>query len=183
MRKTREAGIAVIGMKNLITMTWPPSTRVQHTDIRKDKTGGTTPQQALVKWVLDDPYIDTTIPGMTSFEHLEDNLAVMGKKLTQADEDIIRKHCDAVKTHYCRGVAGCTGCAGQCPKGVHICEINRCIGYAYGYRDMALALENYRALPKNQRLDACTDCDECQVKCINGLDLTENIRTARELFC
>ncbi len=67
---------------DLITMTWPPETRVPHEDIRKDKTSKTTPKQALIKWVLEDNYVDTTIPGMTTFEHLSDNLAVMGMKLT-----------------------------------------------------------------------------------------------------
>ncbi|MBT4482332.1 MAG: aldo/keto reductase [Candidatus Latescibacteria bacterium] len=182
IQKTREAGIAIIGMKNLITMTWPPDTRVPYEDIRKDKSTKTTPQQALLKWVLDDNYVDTIIPGMTTFEHLNDNLAVMGMKLTLDDRRIIRRYCEGVKSTYCRGVAGCTECREKCPKGVKVCDINRCLGYAYGYKDLDLAYENYQALPKSNRVDICADCDECAVKCVNGLNLTENIRKARELF-
>ena len=126
--------------------------------------------------------MDTIIPGMTTFEHLNDNLAVMGMKLTLDDRRIIHRYCEGVKSTYCRGVAGCTGCREKCPKGVEICNINRCLGYAYGYNDMELAHENYKALPQSSRLDICADCDECTVKCINGLNLTENIRKARELF-
>lgn len=183
IRKTRKAGIAVIAMKNLISMVWPPSDRKPLEDIRKDKSVKTTPQQALIKWVLDDEFIDTTIPGMTSFEHLNDNLAVMGMKLTEEDRGIIRRFCADVDKRYCSGVAGCTGCADSCPNGVRVCEINRCLGYAYGYRDMELALENYRNLPSDQKLDACADCGECTVKCVRGLDIARNITMARELFC
>ena len=122
------------------------------------------------------------IPGMTTFEHLEDNLAVMGMKLTRNDEHIIRRYCESIKYRYCRGVAGCTGCKGKCPNGVEIKEINRCLGYAYGYRDLALAHENYQALPRSKRVDTCVDCSECAVQCVNGINLTENIQQARKLF-
>ncbi len=182
IRKAREAGIAIIGMKNLITMTWPPSTRVQHKDISKGISSKTTPQQALIKWVLEDRFVDTTIPGMTTFEHLNDNLAVMGMKLTFDDQRIMRRYSENVKSRYCRGVAGCTGCKDKCPKGVKVNEINRCLNYAYGYGNLELAHENYQALPPSNRLDTCAECDVCEVKCVNGLNLTENIQRARELF-
>lgn len=182
IKKAREAGIAIIGMKNLITMTSPPSTRVKLDNFRKDSTSKTTAQQALIKWVLEDRFVDTTIPGMTTFEHLADDMAVMGMKLTFDDKRIIRRYCENIEGHYCRGVAGCTGCNDKCPKGVSVREINRCLGYAYGYNDIELAQENYEALPRSNRLDNCADCDECTVQCVNGLDLTENVRKARELF-
>jgi len=182
IKKVREAGIAVIGMKNLITMTWPPETRKPLEDIRADTSGATTPQQALIKWVLDDEYVDTTIPGMTTFEHLADDMSVMGMKLSAADEDIIRRYCGEAGKWYCRGVAGCDGCREQCPKGVRVCELNRCLMYAHGYGSMGLAYENYRALPRSDRVDVCSECDECSVTCVNGLNLTESVREAKRLF-
>ena len=30
--------------------------------------------------------------------------------------------------------------------------------------------------------DVCEDCEKCVVKCVNELNLTENIQRARELF-
>jgi len=179
IKKAREAGIAIIGMKTLITTERP---RKPFPDIRKDKTGKTTNQQALLKWVLEDPYVDTLIPGMTSFEQLADDLAVMGMKLTFDDKRILRRYSEKTKGIYCCGVSGCTGCKGKCPKGVEINELNRCINYAFGYGDVELAKENYRALPQSNRVDICADCDECAVECVNGLNLTENIQKARELF-
>jgi len=182
IRKVREAGIAVIGMKNLITMTSPSSTRVQLDDIREDKNSSTTPQQALLKWVLEDPYVDTIIPGMTAFEHLSDNLAVMGKQLTFEDTRILKKYAAAKSDSYCRCVVGCTGCRGKCPKGVEVSEFNRCLGYAYGYGSMELARENYAALPLSNRIEVCGDCDECTVKCVNGLNIGERITAVKRLF-
>ncbi len=181
IQKVRESGMAVIGMKNLITMTWPPETRKPLEDIRGDKSAS-TPQQALIKWVLEDPYVDTTIPGMTSFEHLTDDLSVMGMKLSQSDRRTLRKYGEAASPRYCRGVVGCDGCEGQCPFGVRVRELNRCVMYARGYGNIGLAHENYRALPSSDRVDVCGDCEECAVTCVNGLNLTETVNEAKRLF-
>ena len=178
IKRAREAGIAIIAMKTLITTERP---RKPFPDIRKDKSGSTN-EQALLKWILEDRYVDTIIPGMTSFEQLADDIAVMGMKLTFDDFRLLRHYGENTKGRYCRGVAGCTGCKDKCPLGVQVNEINRCLGYAYGYGDLDLAKENYLDLPRSNRIDICGDCDECAVKCVNGLNLTENIRRARELF-
>lgn len=182
IKNAREAGIGIIAMKNLITMTLPPSSRVKLEDIRRDKSSATTPEQALIKWVLEDKYVDTTIPGMTAFEHLADDLAIMGMKLTFDERRTLRRYGEFMNNRYCRGVAGCTDCLNQCPWGVKVSEINRCLRYVFGYNDLELARENYEALPRNNRLARCSDCDECVVRCKHGLDLSENIRIARELF-
>ena len=179
LEKARKAGIAIIAMKNLIAVERP---RNPFPDIREDKSGKTTNQQALIKWVLNHPFVDTTIPGMTSFEQLADDIAVMGLKLTFDDRSILERYGENTKGYYCHGLSGCTGCKDKCPKGVHINEINRCINYAYGYGNLELAHENYEALPPEWRVDACNDCEKCMVTCVNGLNLTENIHKARTLF-
>jgi predicted aldo/keto reductase-like oxidoreductase len=166
-------------MKTLITTERP---RKPFPDIRTDKTAKITNQQALLKWVLENPYVDATIPGMTSFEQLDDDIAVMGMKLTFDDHSILRQYGERAGGRYCRGVSGCTGCWEQCPKGVRVNELNRCINYADGYGDIGLAWENYLSLPGSSRVTVCSDCSECAVKCVHGLNLTENIQRARELF-
>ena len=177
--RAREAGIAIIVMKSLITTVRP---RKPFPDVRGDNAGSINNQQALLKWVLDNPSVDTIVPGMTSFEQLEDDLAIMGMKLGFEDRSILRRYGEGVRGRYCCGVSGCTGCTEQCPKGVDVKELNRCVNYATGYGDMELARENYRALPRTNRVDVCGDCGECAVKCVNGLDLTGSIGKARELF-
>ncbi|MFC1528981.1 aldo/keto reductase [Candidatus Latescibacterota bacterium] len=178
IKRAREAGIAVIGMKALITVERP---RKPFPDIREGKTNITN-QQALLKWVLNNPNVDTVIPGMSSFEHIADDTSVMGLKLTYEDHQILNRYSEAVKGHYCRGIAGCTGCRDKCPKGVDVCEINRCTNYAYGYENVTLARENHERLPESSRVAMCGDCEECEVKCAHGLDLTRTINQAKELF-
>ncbi len=180
IKKVREAGLAVIGMKNLLNFETRP--RKPLPDIRKDKNNSVTYAQALFKWVLNNPYVDTIIPGMTSFEQLDENMAIMGTKLSYEDQNILYRFSERIKGSHCFGLAGCTVCKEQCPKGVNVSELNRCLGYVYGYEDYKLARENYEELPLSQRVDVCGDCKECVVKCINGLNLAENVQRARELF-
>lgn len=183
--RARKAGIGIVAMKTFLNpidlATWKWETI---RDIRKDKKSKVTPIQALLKWVLEDPNVDTTVPGVTSFEQLAEDVAVMGMKMSFMDRRRLSRYAEALDDDgvYCRGAAGCTGCAGQCPKGVEICEVNRCLRYALGYGDPGLARENYARLPRSSRLDACCDCSECAVKCVNGLNLTESIRQARKMF-
>lgn len=178
IERMRKAGIAVIGMKNLISYT----SREPLKDIRDENSGSATYNQALLKWVLSNPYVDTIIPGMTAFEHLAENLAIMGTKMGFEDRLMLRRFSENTRGEHCRNLTGCTGCNGQCPKGVRVAELNRCLGYAYGYGDERLAWENYRQLPRASKVDQCRDCTECVVKCVNGLDLNRTVQRARELF-
>ncbi|MFC1512211.1 aldo/keto reductase [Candidatus Latescibacterota bacterium] len=185
IKRTREAGIAIIAMKNLLNMNAPHGSGGHSAleDIRAENIPGTTPEQALIKWALNNPYVDTTIPGMTSFEHLESDLAVMNLEFTFDTEKLLQGYIERFHGRYCHGFLGCNGCEGQCPRGVKVSEINRCLGYAYGYQNLELAQENYRYLPRNNRVDRCDDCSECIVKCKHGINLTEQIVRARALFC
>jgi predicted aldo/keto reductase-like oxidoreductase len=179
IRRVREAGIAVVGMKNLITIERP---RKPYPDIRTEEMQAISNQQALLKWALNNKYIDTVIPGISSFEHLADDVAAMGSKLTTGDRATLKKYGEKAGKIYCRGIAGCTGCKETCPYGVDMGELNRCVNYATGYGNIRLARENYDRLPLSGRVDRCDSCESCKVKCVNGLNPNESIRKARALF-
>jgi len=172
IERARKAGLAIIGMK----------TQVKGAGFPDHNMGDMTVNQAALKWVLRNPYVDTTIPGMTAFEHIDEDMAVMGMRLSFHENRTLKRYSERLQGNYCRGVAGCTGCFEQCPKGVEVCELNRCLGYANGYGNVELARENYDQLPASSRVDVCDDCDECLVRCVNGIDLNDTVRRARELF-
>lgn len=183
--RTRKAGLGIVAMKNLLNpvdiQTWNWE---QIPDIRPDRRMAITPAQALIKWVLEDENVDVTIPGMTAFEHVEDDVAVMNMKMNFSHRRALTRYAERVDRDggYCHGVAGCTGCEDQCPHGVSIREINRCIRYARGYGNPELARENYEQLPSSSRVAVCSSCEECVVKCVHGLNLTATVAVARTLF-
>jgi uncharacterized protein len=176
IKRARDAGIGIIAMKTQAKGKGNPDAA----------NGSQTPNQAALKWVLENKNVDTAIPGVTTFEQLAENLKVMGMKLSfqeKRESRELRQYGESLKGDYCSGVLGCKGCRDKCPNGVAVHEINRCLGYAYGYGDIRLAHENYSDIPSGRGVDVCADCGECVVKCVNGLNLTENVHRARSLFC
>ncbi|MFC1607706.1 aldo/keto reductase [Candidatus Latescibacterota bacterium] len=183
IERARKAGLGIIAMKNFLNpidlATWNWQTIP---DIRESKDVPATPTQALLKWVLDDRHVDTTIPGVTNFGQLEENVAVMGMKMSFDERQSLERHGSLLRGRYCSGVAGCTDCLDECPHGVALNDLNRCLSYAYGYGDPGLAREQYALLPESSRIDRCTQCEDCTVTCSQGIDSNTVIRRAREFF-
>lgn len=180
IEKARKSGIAIIGMKNLLNV--KTNLKKLKGDINEDKKSKISLRQALLKWVLNNPNVDLVIPGMETFEHLTENLEIMGTKLGINDYELLEEYSLKLAGASCLGVSGCTGCREKCPAGVDVMQINRSLVYLYGYGNPELAAANYSALSRDNRLDKCDNCETCKVKCVNGQNLTDNIRRARELF-
>ena len=159
-----KAGVGIIAMKTQLGNFPNPQ-------------GGMTPHQAALKWVLDNENVACAVPGMRSFSQLEQNFAVMGKRLAYRDRRKLERYQEATAALHC---AECGVCTGACPKGVDIHEVRRCAMYLDGYRDPTLAKENYRAIRANAA--PCTDCATCTVRCGNGTPLQPLLsRTHRRL--
>jgi len=139
--------------------------KTQRGDYRTPE-GGLTPHQAALKWVLDDKNVTCAIPGCRSLRHLEDNFAVMKKRLSYLDRRRLARFARATAGLYC---AGCGECAGACPYGVAIADVRRCSMYLDGYRDKPLARETYRSLAANAA--PCLDCATCLARCVRGRPL------------
>ncbi len=137
------------------------------------------PHQAALKWVLSNEGVTSTIPSMVSFQQVEENVQVMGSSFGLQDREILDTYGNAIDSRLCRL---CGECLPQCPKGVQVNDINRCVMYADMYRDISLAVENYNELPASRNLSQCADCTDCIIDCRYGLNVAENIRRAGELF-
>lgn len=162
-----EANIGVIAMKT------------QAGGYETDRFGDVSPHQAALRWVLNDPNVTAAIPGIVNLDQIKENAAVMGMKLTKADLETLEQYGQAIEPYYCHR---CQSCAPTCPMRVDIAEVNRSLMYAEGYRDLDLAQSTYRTIPKQASAATCGDCPSCTARCIHGLDLTERMGKARELF-
>ena len=151
-------------------------------ETRIESKSGMTTKQTLIKWVLEDENVDVTILGMTAFEHLDEDIAVMGMDFTADERHMLGRYAEAISPVVCRGVSGCTGCKNKCPYGVSILDLNRCVAYADSYHSLDTARENYHSLPISSRIEACDSCETCSVQCANGLNLDRIVQRARELF-
>jgi predicted aldo/keto reductase-like oxidoreductase len=136
-----------------------------------------SPNQAALKWALQNGNITAAIPGMRSMSELREDIAVMGMPFTQADRRILEKYSAAITPYYC-GLCG--QCEGTCPQGVEISTINRSLMYAEGYKSPELARATYREATISAA--ACLDCTNCVAQCVRGLDIASKMEQARTIL-
>ena len=133
---------------------------------------------AMLKWVINKPYIATTIPSMTDMDQLEENLKAMEQRYSDADEKMLAAHLEQIAPLYCRM---CGRCEGACQKGLPVADMLRSLTYADGYGQFALGRERFFELAVDRGV-RCADCDVCTVHCPHGLNVAGRLTRARELF-
>ncbi len=141
--------------------------------------GALSAHQSALKWVMNDPHVASTIPSMVTYDQLEENFKVIDSKLGWMDRKTLHRYGQVIDERLCRM---CGRCAGQCSAGVAVGDIQRCLMYAEGYRDMGLAQSNYAALSAAENLQACRSCNGCTVTCAHGVNISANLRRAQQIF-
>ena len=130
--------------------------------------------KAALKWVLNDENVCTTIPGMTSFEQLEQNLKVMSSLALSGKEKGELKTASKLRgSLFCQN---CRSCIPTCPNGVEIPSLMRAYMYAEGYGNFVQAKMTVEKLEKNQGLSVCEDCSSCTALCHNGIDIASRLK-------
>lgn len=167
IEKAHKAGVGVIAMK----------TQQGGYKVGEGEKGA--PHQAALRWVLSNPAVTCAIPGVSSYEMLEENVSVMGTKLSAADLQDLRRYADATASVLCRL---CGECTKTCRQQIEICESLRCLMYAEGYNDLRLAREEYAGLQPFERADACRLCSDCSARCVKGLRIQERMLTADRIL-
>ncbi len=155
--RAAQAGLGIVGMKAI---------RGGNRQTPTVKNSG-----AALKWVLQDPNVSTIVPGFTTFDELNVDLAVMQDvTLTDSERKDLQKDA-SLHGLYCQG---CRQCLGQCPEHLPIPDLMRAYMYTYAYRNLAHAQETILSLNLPTRV--CEDCTLCPVKCSIGFNVSAKIR-------
>ena len=149
IRAVADSGIGVIAMKTQAGGYASPP-------------GGFSPHQAALAWVLANPGVVTTIPSMTSYAQVEENLGARGKRFALADRIALGRYALEIGDRHC-GLCG--ACGGVCPSGVEVPNVLRALTYLEGYREEDLARSAYGSLPPGRNAAACGECEACLVAC------------------
>jgi predicted aldo/keto reductase-like oxidoreductase len=159
IKKASQAGIGIVAMKTLAGGGF----------LDKEKTKPINSTAAL-KWVLSNPDVTTTIPGMTDFDQLDLNVKILADiSITDAEKkDLIIAQAETGL--YC---TGCTKCLQSCPKNLPIPDLMRAYMYAYGYSNPGMAYSLLGELGTND--NPCKDCNNCQVNCTKNFNIREKI--------
>lgn len=158
IEKAAAAGMGVVAMKTLAGG-W----------LDKERTKPVNAQAAL-KWVISNPNVHTTIPGITAFDQLETDLKVM-RDVALTEQEKADLVADASYPGlYCNA---CSHCVPGCPGNLPIPELMRAYMYAYGYRNAAMASE--LIAETSVKADPCAGCETCSASCVRGFDLKGKI--------
>lgn len=137
--------------------------------------GGFSPHQAALAWVLSNPGVAATIPSMTSYAQVEENLGARGKRFALADRIALGRYALEIGDRHC-GLCG--ACGGACPSGVEVPNVLRALTYLEGYREEGLARSSYGSLLQGRNAAACGECRECLFACRLRLPVQELARRA-----
>jgi predicted aldo/keto reductase-like oxidoreductase len=134
---------------------------------------------AALKWVLRNNYVDTTIPGITDMDQLDENLKAMTEAYSEREEKLLAQQLDFIAPLYCRM---CGECDGHCVKGLPVADVVRYAMYADGYGQFELGRDHFKKLPAKLASVRCGDCPTCTVNCRFGVKVPERLSRAQEMF-
>ena len=162
--RAAKAGVGVVGMKTMAGGFF---------DSEKTKPINC---KAALKFVLQDPNVSTTIPGITTFEQLDENSSVnQDLALTEEEQDaLVAGRLEGGL--YCQG---CEHCVAGCQRGVSIPDYMRAFMYAYGYRDLGMARNVVTEIEATG--NPCGDCSSCTAECVKGFPVRERIADVRRV--
>lgn len=159
IKKANQAGIGIVAMKTLAGGGF----------LDKEKTKPINSTAAL-KWVLSNPDITTTIPGMTDFDQLDLNIKILSDISITDQEKKDLLIASAEKGLYC---TGCTICLNSCTMNLPVPDLMRAYMYAYGYSNPSMAYSLLSELGTND--NPCKECSSCKVECTKKFDIKEKI--------
>jgi len=165
IKKAAGAGIGIVAMKTLAGGGF--------LDRERTLPMNTT---AAIKWVLSNPDVHTTIPGMTNFDQLALNEKIL-TDITLTDNE--KSDLMAAKNTPGLFCSGCRKCVATCPHNLPIPDLMRAYMYAYGYMSPSMAKTLLEELGINS--DPCSSCETCSVSCLNNFPIKEKIADVARL--
>ncbi len=157
LAKAKKKSVSIVAMKSLSA-----ARKIDYSDYMKE---GRTVRQAVIKWMLAQPNIDTLSITMGSIEQIDEYVDMSGNSgLGLNEKKILEKYGSLLDRDYCR--PGCDGCLGTCPHNVPIHDILRYRLYFNNYGQEKYAMSKYARLPKSRNATMCRSCPApCESHC------------------
>jgi predicted aldo/keto reductase-like oxidoreductase len=177
LKNAAARGIGLVAMKTQCTQYWY---RGMEPDGRQKFYDGKMMHQAVLKWVLRHPFIATAVPGISTFQQLDEDLAAARSLEYTAEE---RKFLQDRNVRLSLGACvQCGSCAAACPAGVDVPALMRTHLYVSCYSNFGQARHTLDAIPSGSGLAACRDCGACSAACPRHNPAAERIGELKTLL-
>jgi predicted aldo/keto reductase-like oxidoreductase len=152
----------------------PPD--LQH--ILKHLDARATPASYAMRWVGSHPYVKVILSGMTTLEHVSDNLKTLTdfEKLTEKEYVALDEIGDTMRDRVGNGCTGCKYCM-PCPFGVDI-PGNFALWNRYRmFQNYDMVKKEWENVAKqDSRPPACTECGQCVPLCPQNINIPEDLK-------
>lgn len=179
LKLANESGIGLVAMKTQCQQDWYK----QELPAELQKYyGESNMNSALLKWALQNEYITTAIPGFTTYEQLNEDIAVASDiRFSREEEDFLKnKNVKLAIQSVCRH---CGDCVGSCPFNADIPSLMRTHMYSLSYGNALHAKLTLSEIPKGSGLDLCSNCNQCSAKCKYKVPVPRRITELKEIYC
>ncbi len=137
--------------------------------------------QAAIRWVLSNADVDTCIPTISSYSHVEEYVAASGKPLDRAALGMISRYQQQAHNLYCR--VSCTQCLSACPNSVAVNDVLRYAMYFENYGMQKEALGYYADMEPVQKPLGCANCPGyCEKACPYGLKVKTRLLHSHDIL-
>ena len=137
--------------------------------------------QAAIRWVMSNANIDSCIPTMSSYSHVEEYVAASNQPLERTDMNVIAEYKRKTENYYCR--VSCSDCLSSCPQNVAINDVLRYQMYFVDYRMEKEATRYYNELESHKKPLSCATCSgHCASACPHGLKIKDRLIQAHEIL-
>lgn len=143
-----------------------------------DLDGKATPASFAMRWVGSHPYVKVILSGMSTLEHVSDNLRTFSdfKKLTEKEYRALDEIGDIMRGRVGNGCTGCKYCM-PCAFGVDI-PGNFALWNRYRmFQDYDMVKKEWEnATKQDSRPPACTECGQCVPLCPQNINIPEDLK-------
>ncbi len=144
------------------------------------------PAEWALQWVWNQPEVSLVLSGMSTMEHVVENVAAASRSGVDSLKPRDLKLVDAIAKRYTEiGFVGCTSCryCMPCPSGVAIPEIFALFNEYYMHNRDPSVKQKYRGqLKEEEWAKNCVQCGKCEELCPQHLPIRRLLRGAGQTF-
>jgi len=156
-------------------------------ELLRKEGNGMDPVQLALRYLNSLPEATVILSGVSSMEQLKEDIEIFNSMpsgpLNDKELMLVKRVKDLLESKI---VIGCTGCGYcmPCPSGVSIPDLFKLYNDVYMLNQLKASKMFYQNVFKNGKNDAsqCTECENCEEKCPQRLEIIKNLKDVHELL-